>query len=212
MQIRSNPHPVRFDRVDTPLEAMASPSADAVSNLVTGQMLNRTPVVDVFNRIQAPDGTETQVCYRLEKTFQGLRISGNAGDQPLEASVLSNPMGLQVQGRIGNSQDRMRIDTLLGGFRYSGQVGDVPVHQQLGVDPWTLGFQLVGHFGSVALHLAGRPDPQGQVTHLQGTLDGNPMTGSIRGGDTPGSILLTRQVEGYNWIQEIRPQASSREY
>ncbi len=207
MQIRSNTYPVRFDRVDNPLEAMASPSADAVSNMVTGQMLNRTPVVDVFNRIQAPDGTETQVNYRLEKTFQGLRISGHAGDQALEETVLSHPMGLQVQGRIGNSQDQMRIDTLMGGFGYSGQVGDVPVRQQLGLNPWTLGFQLTGHFGSVALHLAGQPDPRGQVTHLQGTLDGRPMTGSIRGGNAPDTILLTRQVDGYNWLQEIRPQA-----
>lgn len=210
MQIRSNPYPVHFNRVDNALEAMASPSADAVSNLVTGQMLNRTPVVDVFNRIQAPDGTETQVNYRLEKTFQGLRISGQAGEEPLEETVLSHPMGLQVQGRIGDSQDRMRIDTLMGGFGYSGQVGDIPVRQQLGLNPWTLGFQLTGHFGSVALHLAGQPDPRGSVTHLQGTLDGRPITGSIRGGDSPETILLTRQFEGYNWVQEIRPQSGSQ--
>lgn len=206
MQIRSNPYPIRFDRVDNPIEAMASPSADAVAGLVTGQMLNHSPVVDVRNTIQAPDGTQTEMTYRMEQTPTGLRISGQAGGEPIEESVVSGMMGLQVQGRLGSSEDRMRIDTTVGGFAYLGQIGDVAVRQQLAMNPFTLGFQLPGQLGPALLHLVGQANPQGTATTLQGDLDGRPLKGTIQGGPTPDSILVTREVDGYHWIQEIRPQ------
>ncbi len=206
MQIRSTPYPIRFDRVDNPIEAMASPSADAVAGLITGQMLNRSPVVDVRNTIQAPDGTQTEMTYRMEQTPTGLRISGQAGGEPIEESVASGMRGLQVQGRLGSSEDRMRIDTTMGGFAYLGQIGDVPVRQQLAMNPFTLGFQLTGQLGPALLHLVGQSNPQGTATTLQGDLDSKPLTGTIQGGPTPESILVTREVDGYHWIQEIRPQ------
>ncbi len=204
MQIRPNPHPIRFDRVDNPIEAMAAPSADAVAGLVTGQMLNRTPIVDVHNTIQAPDGTRTEMTYRMEKTPTGLRITGQAGQERIDETVSSGMMGLQVQGRVGASDDRMRIDTTFGGFAYHGQVGDVAVRQQLAMHPLSLGFQLTGQFGPALLHLVGQANAQGTATNLRGDLDGQPLTGTIQGGPTPDSILVTREVDGYHWIQEIR--------
>ncbi len=210
VQIRPTPHPIRFDRVDHPLEAMAAPSADALAGLVTGQMLNRTPIVDVHNTIQAPDGTRTEMTYRMEKTPTGLRISGQAGGERIEESVSSDMLGLQVQGRLGASSDQMRIDTTVGGFAYHGQVGDIPVRQRLAMNPFAMGFQLTGQFGPALLHMTGQANAQGTATTLQGDLDGKPLTGSIQGGPTPESILVTREVDGYHWIQEIRTPKPTR--
>lgn len=207
MQIRSNPYPIAFDRVDNALEAMAAPSADAVAGLITGRMLDRAPVVDIHNTISSPDGTRTEMEYRLEKTWNGIRVTGHAGGQPIEEFVDMRTMNLEMQGRIGQSAERLTIAPTIGGFVYRGQIGDVPLSQQVALNPFTLGFQLTGQFGPVMLQAVGQPTPDGTSMAIQGQMDGRPFTGSIQGGAVENSMLVTREVDGYHWIQEIRGQA-----
>ena len=107
--------------------------------------------MDVFNRIQAPDGTETQVNYRLKKTFQGLRISGNAGERSGRGG-LNHPLVCRCKGRRIPGPDANRHLMGIRVFRSGRRCPGAPA---TGPQPWNLGFQLTGHFGSVALHLAG---------------------------------------------------------
>lgn len=211
MQIRSNPYPIRFDRVDNPIEAMVAPSVDSVSGLITGKMLDRLPVIDIHNTIQAPDGSQTEMFYRMEKMPDGIRIRGQAGGETIEEFVDTRSMSLQMQGRIGGSQERLVVTPTMGGFVYEGQIGDVPVRQQLGLDPWTLGFQLAGQFGPALLQLVGSPVQDGTKMALQGSLDGRPVSGTIEGGQVPDSMIITRDVDGYQWVQEIRGKDPSKE-
>lgn len=202
----ANPYPIDYRRLDNALEAMTTPSVDALSGLITGKMLDRSGAVDIHNTIEAPDGTTTEMFYQMRKTFNGIEITGQAGGQPIREVVDNSGMGLRMQGRIGESEERLDIAPTPGGYVYQGQIGDVPVRQQLGINPWTLGFQLMGQFGPVALSIVGQPRQDGTSVGLTGELAGKPLTGSIEGGQVANSMLVTREVDGYHWIQEIREQ------
>lgn len=204
MEIRCNPSPLRFDRVDRPLEALVAPSVDSVSGLITGKMLDRVPIIDVHNTLVGPDGSRTEVSYRMQKGFDGLHIHGQAGGEVIEEYVDTRSMYLQMQGRIGNSAERLVVGPVMGGFQYEGQVGDMPIRQQLGLNPYTMGFQMVGQIGPALMHLVGEPTRDGTSMALRGDLDGRPVTGSIQGGPVANSMIVTREVDGYHWIQEIR--------
>lgn len=206
MEIRSNPYPIDYRRIDNAMEAMTTPSVDALSGLVTGKMLDRSGAVDIHTTIEAPDGSTTEMFYQMRKGFNGIEIAGQAGGQPIRERVDNSGMGLRMQGQIGESAEQLDITPTPGGYVYGGQIGDVPVRQQLGINPWTLGFQLMGQFGPVALNVVGQPAQDGTQMNLSGDLAGRPLTGSIQGGNVPNSMVITRMVDGYTWIQEIREQ------
>lgn len=180
------------------------PSVEAVSGMITGSLIDHSQAIEVHNSFRAPDGTETEMSYRLDKTPPGLQITGTVGGHPIEESVDTRTFRYRVLGRIGESVERLDIFPVMGGFRHVGQVGDVPVHQDIALLPWQQAFRITAHFGPALMALLVAPSPGGTYS-IEGHLDGRPVTGSIGPGDTPGSIRIERQVAGYQIVSEILP-------
>lgn len=197
----------RFDlsHIDTPTEALCMPIVDLVAGMAAGN--GDTPSVAT---VALKSGDQSlQYTIRPSADRSAVRIEGQMNAQPFTLDGAVQGTGVGVQGATPGGALAAQLEVQAGGFKVSGQAGDVPFEETLTLNPFAAltgnVATIEGKIGGEALQESLAMAPDGQSLLVTGSLGARAIEETVTQG-AAGGVLIRGHIGAVVFEETIDQQ------